>query len=110
MNLYKALKNSDLNIKKIIYHNPTLPYAVYSDDINVRGADDVGNLIHTHKCEIEFYSESIDIENEAKIENVLNEATIEYEKLRTYIDENEIYFTQYLFSYVEKSNNDLERV
>ena len=78
-----------------------LPAIVYSDDIEVGGADLVNNLI-THNIGIEFYAESIDLVNDAKIGHLLDNLPIRYTRNRDWIESEKFFLTQYEFTITER--------
>ena len=78
-----------------------LPAIVYSDDIEVGGADLKNNLL-THNIGIEFYAETIDLANEAKIELLLDNMPIRYTRNRDWIESEKFFLTQYEFSIIER--------
>lgn len=78
-----------------------LPAIVYSDDLDVGGADLRNNLI-THSVNIEFYSEAIDLENEAKIERLLDLIPIRYTRIRTWLGTEKMFQTVYAFMITER--------
>lgn len=80
---------------------PQLPYIAFLESRNVRGADNK-NLIADRELSIELYSAKIDRESEQKIEDILNEKSIEYSKDRTWIDSEKFFQTVYDFNLLEK--------
>lgn len=81
---------------------PKTTYAVYMDSFTSRGADSL-NLIKEHDYTIEVYSEKADPEAEARIEKILDELGIEYDKdPRYWIQEEQLYQVVYTFNYIEK--------
>lgn len=81
---------------------PKETYAVYIDSYNRRGADGL-NLITEHSISIELYSYSPDPDAENRIETMLDELGIEYDKEpRYWIQSEQLYQTIYTFSYIEK--------
>ena len=81
---------------------PKTTYAVYFDSFTRRGADGL-NLIKDHDYTIEVYSYTIDPEAEAKIEAMLDELGLEYDKTdRYWIQEEQLYQVVYTFNFVEK--------
>ena len=81
---------------------PKTSYAIYLDSIVRRGGDSI-NLIKEHNYSIELYSYVPDSESEAKIENVLDEYAIQFEKSERYwIDSEQLDQVVYTFDYFEK--------
>ena len=81
---------------------PKTTYAVYMDSFTRRGADGL-NLIKDHTYTIELYSYNPDPEAETKIETMLDELGLEYEKAdRYWIQDEQLYQVVYTFNFVEK--------
>lgn len=81
---------------------PKTTYAVYMDSFTRRGADGL-NLIKDHNYTIELYSYNSDPEAESKIEAMLDEMGLEYEKAdRYWIQEEQLYQVVYTFNFIEK--------
>ena len=81
---------------------PKSTYAVYFDSFTGRGADGL-NLIKEHIYTIELYSYKADPEAESKIEAMLDEIGIEYDKGdRLWINEEQLYQVVYTFEHIEK--------
>ena len=81
---------------------PKDTYAVYMDSFTRRGADGL-NLIKDHDYTIELYSYTPDPEAEARIEAILDELGLEYDKDdRYWIQEEQLYQVVYTFDYTEK--------
>ncbi len=78
-----------------------LPAIVYTDDLEVGGADLKNNLI-THNIGIELYAEAIDLENETKIETVLDSLPISYTRHRDWIESEKFFATMYEFTITER--------
>lgn len=78
-----------------------LPAIIYSDDVEIGGADLTNNLI-THNIGVEFYSESIDLENEARIEYLLDNMPISYTRNRDWIESEKFFSTVYEFTITER--------
>lgn len=92
-----------LTIKENRYRKmPKLPYNIFIDDKYFRGADLKNNIIE-HDVTIEHYSETINTEDETKIENFLNKESIHFEKNREWLQEEEMWVTLYeLDTFLEK--------
>lgn len=80
---------------------PALPYIVFTEDTNVRGADSK-NCIADRIISVELYSDKINYEAEQNIESLLNEKSIEYKRERTWIDTEKFFQTVYNFNFTEK--------
>lgn len=81
---------------------PDTTYAVFHDSFTRRGADGL-NLIKEHSYTIELYSEFEDPESEARIEAILDEYAIEYDKDdRYWIQSEQLYQVVYTFDFIEK--------
>ena len=81
---------------------PKTTYAVYMDSFTRRGADGF-NLIKDHNYTIELYSYTPDPEAEARIEAILDELGLEYDKDdRYWIQEEQLYQVVYTFRFIEK--------
>ena len=81
---------------------PQSTYAVYMDSFTRRGADGL-NLIKEHDYTIELYSYAPDPEAEARIETILDELGLEYNKDdRYWIQEEQLYQVVYTFRFIEK--------
>lgn len=78
-----------------------LPAIVYTDSVEIGGADLINNLI-THNISVEFYSEAIDLENEAKIEYLLNNIPISYTRNRDWIESEKFFSTIFEFIIIER--------
>lgn len=81
---------------------PKTTYAVFEDSFTRRGADNL-NLIKDHDYTIELYSYTPDPEAEARIEEMLDNLGIEYEKSpRYWIESEQLYQVVYTFNFIEK--------
>lgn len=80
---------------------PPLPYIVFTENKDVRGADN-RNCISERTISIEFYSSVVDHTSEGEIEGLLNEKLIEYSKDRIWIDTENMFETIYDFNLIEK--------
>lgn len=81
---------------------PKSTYAVYMDSFSRRGSDDL-NLIKDHYYTIELYSYKQDPEAEARIEAILDEYGIDFEKQdRYWIKEEQLFQVVYTFNFIEK--------
>lgn len=81
---------------------PKTTYAIFMDSFTRRGADGL-NLIKNHSYTIELYSYKPDSEAETRIEKILDDLGIEYDKEdRYWIQEEQLYQVVYTFNFVEK--------
>ena len=81
---------------------PKTTYAIYMDSFTRRGADNL-NLLKDHDYTIELYSYAPDPEAEARIEAMLDELGIEYDKAdRYWIQEQQLFQVVYTFNFIEK--------
>ena len=84
---------------------PKTSYVVFSDAFESRGADD-RNFIREHDIMIELYSYTPDPENEKKIEKIMDDLGIAFEKqTRYWIETEQLYQVIYEFNYSEKGGN-----
>lgn len=96
------LETTGMKVAEVSFTKPPpLSYIVFLENRNVRGADNK-NLIADRELSIELYSAKIDREAEQKIEDLLNEKSIEYSKDRTWIDSENFFQTVYDFNLLEK--------
>ena len=81
---------------------PNTTYAIYLDSFTRRGADSL-NLIKEHTYTIELYSYTPDPEAEERLETVLDQLGIEFNKDdRYWIQEEQLYQVIYTFDFIEK--------
>jgi hypothetical protein len=78
-----------------------LPAIVYKDNVEIGGADLLNNVI-TRNLRIEFYSETIDPENEARIELQLDNLPVHYTRNRDWIESEKFFLTAYEFTMIER--------
>ena len=84
---------------------PKTTYAVYLDDVEVRGADDI-NLLEEHSVTIELYEYLKDKETENRIEQAFDDFGMPYEKQsRTWLQVEQLYQVIYEFDYTAKKEN-----
>lgn len=77
-------------------------YAVYLDDIDRRGADNL-NLITDHSVTIELYEYYKDPETEAKIEAEFDKRGIAYHKEpRYWLEDEQLWQVLYTFNHTNK--------
>lgn len=81
---------------------PQTTYAVFMDSFTRRGADGL-NLIKDHTYTIELYCYKPDPGAESRIEAMLDELGLEYEKEdRYWIQEEQLFQVVYTFDHIEK--------
>lgn len=81
---------------------PKTTYAVYTDSFTGRGADNI-NLIKEHDYSIELYSYNLDPDAETRIEEMLNNLGIEFDKSERYwLESEQLYEVVYTFNFIEK--------
>ncbi len=105
-------EGTNLSIKELRYLNvPPLPFNLFIDDQNFRGADKLNNIIE-HNISIEHYSETItkdeELNEEKIIENFLNKEGIEYSKEREWLSSEKMWVTVYSFIILEKVRKEDE--
>ncbi len=99
----KILKAAGIEYTEGLFRQPPqTTYAVYLDDVEVRGADCI-NLIEEHSVTVELYEYKKDIESEKTLEKVFDDFGIEYTKqARYWIQEEQLYQVIYEFNYINK--------
>ena len=81
---------------------PAETYAVYFDDIEADGADNVV-LLYRHDVSIELYEPNPDDDAEARLEAQLNAKGLMWTKQdRLWLQERQRYQVVYEFSYIQK--------
>lgn len=79
-------------------------FAVYHDSLTRRGAD-TKNMLTDHDFTIELYEKKIDPETETKLEQILDDRAIEYEKQERYwIETEQLYQVIYEFEITVKED------
>ncbi len=78
-----------------------LPAIVFADAVDIGGADLINNLV-TRNIGIEFYAETIDLLNEAKIELLLDSLPVSYTRTRDWIESEKFFSTIYEFTLTER--------
>jgi hypothetical protein len=78
-----------------------LPAIVFTDAIDIGGADLKNNLVN-HNIGVEFYAATIDLENEAKIELLLDSLPVSYTRTRDWIESEKFFSTIYEFTITER--------
>ena len=102
LDVKKLLEQTGLKIGEVAFLKPpALPYIIILEDKEELGADQLNNIINRNLT-IEFYSEKINKEKEAEIENLLKSKSLKFKKERVYIDSQKIFETIYTFSIYEK--------
>lgn len=99
----EILTNAGIKYKETRFKTPPkTTYAVYIDEVDVRGADSC-NLIEEHSTSIELYEYEKDPESEARIEAQLNSLGLEYRKeSRLWLEDEQLYQVVYEFEYICK--------
>lgn len=100
------LTNADIKYKETRFKlPPKTTFAVYNDDVTVRGADSC-NLIEEHSVTIELYENEIDKDSEARIEAQFDTFGLEYRKeSRLWLENEQLYQVVYEFDYICKGVN-----
>ena len=81
---------------------PKDTYAVYFDDVDFYGADDLIKIMQ-HDVRIEVYSEKIDHELELQIETKMRGLKLEFTKgERNWLNDIRRYMLVYYYTYTEK--------
>lgn len=96
--------NGILPYKEVRFLKPPKEiYAVYFDDIDYYGADDLIK-IQRHTVRIEIYGEKIDREIESQIEARMINLKLEFNKgERTWLNDTQSYMLAYYLEYTEKT-------
>ena len=100
--------NSILTQAGVIYRKTRFPqppagtYAVYMDDVSTDGPDGL-NLIQTHDITVELYEPAPDDATEAALENVMDAASVRWQKQdRLWLQDEQRYQVVYEFTYYTK--------
>jgi hypothetical protein len=81
---------------------PSGTYAVYTDDMDTLGGDSLVAAYH-HQITIELYEAGLDNEAEARIEDLISQAGIQWEKQdRFWLQAEQRYQVIYEFEYYTK--------
>lgn len=101
--LLDILKATGIPFKESRFNKaPSTTYAVYTDSITRRGADNK-NLLSDHRVYIELYSKVIDKDSEKKLESELDARSITFDKSeRVWFEDEQKYQLIYNFEYTEK--------
>lgn len=84
---------------------PKTTYAVYLDDVEARGADNV-NLLKEHNVTIELYSGFKDFEAEQCVERAFDDFGMPYTKQsRIWLQVEQLYQVIYEFEYLSRKEN-----
>lgn len=99
----EILTNAGIKYKETRFKKPPkTTFAVYIDEVDVRGADSC-NLIEEHNTSIELYEYEKDPESEARIEEQFNTLGLEYRKeSRLWLEDEQLYQVVYEFEYICK--------
>lgn len=101
-NVKAWIETTGIKVAEVCFSKPpAYPYINFLEDIRSSGADNK-ICLYDRNITLELYSEKINHEAELKIENLLNERSIEYEKSCTWIDSERCFQTVYNFNLVEK--------
>ena len=102
----KILNAAGIKFAECLFRQPPkTTYAVYLDDVEVRGADDI-NLLEEHSVTIELYEYLKDKEAENRIEQAFDDFGIPYKKQsRTWLDDENLYQVIYEFEYLIRKEN-----
>jgi len=79
-----------------------LPAIVFTDDLDIGGAD-LKNCLITRSIGIEFYTETIDLGNESRIEQLLDNLPVSYTRHRDWIESEKFFSTIYEFTITERN-------
>lgn len=81
---------------------PLGTYAVYMDDVETDGPDGM-NRVYTHSYTVELYEQAPDDAAEARIEEAIDAAGLNYKKQdRYWLQDEQLYQVIYEFIYIEK--------
>lgn len=96
------IENVTFKETRFLYPPKEETYCVYMDSMRGRGSDSY-NYIKEHSYTIEVYQYLQDNLSEEKIERILDNLGLEYEKHERYwIEKEQLYQTIYEFDYIEK--------
>lgn len=103
MDVKEWLKNgTELEVEENNFVTPPpLPYILYILSIQKRGSDEKNNITE-YNLDIELYSDEVDIDNEEKIETLIETLNVEYSKNREYISSEKMNMTLYNLNCIEK--------
>lgn len=86
-------KGTNLKIKEIRYLSPpSIPYNIFIDDLEIKGADDFNNIIE-HNVTFEHYSNILHDKDEEKIINFLDKEKKKYEKSSDWLNNEKLFVT-----------------
>jgi len=99
----KILQKTGIQFRRTRFLKPPSgTYAVYDDDIETLGGDDLVAVYH-HQITIELYESTPDDEAEEKIESAISEEGIQWEKQdRFWLQNEQRYQVIYEFDYYTK--------
>ena len=86
---------------------PNPPYFIFLDDVIVRGADKLNNILE-HNLTLECYEEKVDKQIKKKIEDFLNSHSFKFEANTEWISDEELYVTIYELTFLEKIRKESE--
>lgn len=97
------LKATGIPFRKTRFLNPPSgTYAIYMDDMETMGGDNLVAVYH-HQITIELYESGLDEESEEKIQSVLTDAGIHWKKQANFwLQSVQRYQVVYEFDYYEK--------
>lgn len=82
---------------------PTPPYIIYLTPYSTNfGPDNKKAMIVNKRLQVELYTSIKDIAAENKLESVLSNANIQYDKTEGYIESEKLYQIIYEFNLIEK--------
>lgn len=95
-------EGTGLKAKELRYIKaPPLPYVLFEDETNSRGADEFNNIIE-HNIEIELYAERVEEILERKIKKFLDSEGLDTKMNREWLHNEECWCTTYEFIILEK--------
>ena len=100
------LESVGIPVEEVTHKKGTkLPYIVYNESDNNRGSDDK-NLLVERSIRLELYTSKKDREIENKIESILDNKGIEFQKGDTTVIDKDYYMlTPFYFDLVERNGN-----
>lgn len=87
--------------------SPRPPYFIFIDDVVVRGADKLNNILE-HNLALECYEEKIDKQIKKKINDFLNSHSFKFEVNTEWLSDEELYVTVYELTFLEKIRKESE--
>ena len=96
---------TNLKIKELHYlSKPSIPYNIYIDEISIRGADNLNNVIE-HDITIEHYFDNKS--DEKIIEKFLDDEKIHYEKNKDWLQDEALWVSVYNLETIIEKRKDL---